>query len=155
MKFIEKLKENVDRVNGIFKKDEAAEPKMTKQEKAKDKRDNQQVSLVRFTYDRYNDEYIWDERTDMKRKDLPKNNVHLTGKKNVYVWTDIWDELTWAKEGQSAIHMYLWMINTKINPDAISEKNRPGMDLDWKKILMYGAIGIVIIIVAWQFLPKG
>lgn len=168
MGMMEILQKRVDEVKAAFQKTEKeepvkedpeekvtkeAKPTQTREEKQREKRDNQNVTLVDFRYDKEKDEYVWNETTKMKRKDLPAGVVHMTGKKNTYVLTDIWDELVWAGTGQSAIHMYLWMINTKINPEAISE-NKKNTDLDMKKIIMYGAIGIVVLIVAWQFIPK-
>lgn len=135
--------------NKVVKQD-----KMTDQEKRQLKRDERKVTMIDLTYDKHEDAYHMHIHTKRKGKDVREGSVHQTGKKNTYVWTDIWPELQWAKEGQSAIHMYLWMINTKINPDAISEKRKATADIDYKKILMYGAIAVVVIIIAWQFIPK-
>ena len=137
----------------LFKKKDA--PKETDQEKRQRKRDETTVRLVDFTYDKEMDCYIWNETTKMKMKDVPWRAVHITGKKRSYFNTDIWDELIWPKEGQSAIHMFLWMINNKMNPDSITEKKKVGADIDMKKLIMYGAIAVVAIIFAWQFIPKG
>lgn len=128
------------------------EQRESRLQKLKDRRDNQEKTLIRFTYDDENDEYIWDERTHIKMKDIPRSSVHVTGRKNTYFWTDIWDELTWPKEGQSAIHMYLWTINEKINPDAISEKKGKHADIDMRQIMIYGAVGIVVLMIAFSFL---
>lgn len=161
MDLIKAIKEHVEAVSLAFKVKEPEEesaktkPKLTKEEKEREKRENQRVKLVRFTYDRDKDEYVWDENTHVMRKDLPDGCVHMTGRKNTYVLTDIWDELIWPGTGQSAIHMYLWMINTKINPESIADKGKAASDIDMKKVLMYAAIGIVILIVSWQFIPKG
>ena len=164
MGIMEILQKRVDGAKAAFQKTEKEDqeekvtketkPKQTKEERQREKRDNQNVTLVDFRYDKEKDEYVWNETTKMKRKDLPAGVVHMTGKKNTYVLTDIWDELVWAGTGQSAIHMYLWMINTKINPEAIGENKKNMSELDMKKIIMYGAIGIVVLIVAWQFIPK-
>lgn len=132
----------------------AKQDKMTDQEKRQLKRDERQVTMIDLTYDKYNDEYHMHINTKRKGREIRDGSVHVTAKKNTYLWTDLWDELIWPQAGQSATHMYLWMINTKINPDAISEK-RHGADFDYKKLLMYGALAVVIIIVAWMFIPKG
>ena len=153
MDFIKKIRENVDAVrtvNSVSKKE-----KEDPIEKKKRQRDETKVTLIRFTYDKAQDCYIYNEDTKALMKDVPTTAVHVTGRKRTYFFTDLWDELTWPEMGQSAIHMYLWMINTKINPEAITEKKRPGSDIDMKKWLMYGAIGIVVLIVSWGFIPKG
>ena len=43
------------------------------------------------------------------------------------------------------------MINNKLDADALNE--RKGSDIDWKKILIYGAVGVVALIVASGFIP--
>ena len=141
-------------VDDVFTKDPAKSKAVKDLERRQRKRDDKKVTLISFGYDKKQDCYIWKEDTKAKMGDVPAEAVHVTGKKRRYFHTDLWNELTWPLTGQSAIHMYLWMINTKINPEAITEKRR-GNDMDMKKILMYGAIGIVIVIVAWQFIPKG
>lgn len=137
---------------GRSKSERRAEQRESQLRKRKERRDNAEKTLIRFTCDDEHGEYIWDERTHIRMADIPRDAVHVTGVKNTYFWTDIWDELTWAKDGQSAIHMYLWTINEKINPDAISEKKGKHQDFDMKQIMIYGAVGIVILMVAWSFL---
>ena len=124
----------------------------TKEREQADKRDNKKVTKVFFTYDETRNEYVWDEWTDVRMKEVGPDSVHITGKRGHYFWTDIWDGLKWAHEDQSAIHVYLWMINNKLDADALNEKKKS--DLDLKKILIYGAIAIAIVIVAWGFIPQ-
>lgn len=76
----------------------------------------------------------------------------MTAKKGHYLWTDLWDELTWPGTGPSAIHMYLWVINEKINPDTLLEKKHKTSDIDWKKVLIWGAVIIIILMVAPRFI---
>ena len=121
-------------------------------EKRKRKRDESKKGYVKLAYDKERDCYIWDEWTDVRMADIPDDAVHITGKKGKYLQTDIWPELTWPKEGQSAIHMYLWMISNKINADAITGKKNNSADWDWKKILMYSGLAILAIIIASRFL---
>ena len=146
-----KIKESIESyklTSKVYKKEKDS---ASISEKRRLRRDNEKVTLINFTYDQDNDEYIYDEHTKVKRSEIPHSAVHVTGKRNTYFHTDLWDELVWPGEGQSAIHMYLWMINEKINPDTLSEKKK-GTDLDWKKIAMYGAIGIAILLIAPRFI---
>lgn len=152
MSIISKLKEDIHAIGTVRKISKEQKDPI---EERKRKRDETRVTLVRFTYDEGKDCYIYNEDTKARMKDVPSTAVHVTGKKRTYFYTDLWDELIWPKEGQSAIHMYLWMINTKINPEAITERKRPGGDIDWKKLLMYVAIGIVVIVVAMSFMGQG
>lgn len=143
-----------DFMDRIFKKKSTEEgPKDPyNRDQRKAKRDEKPVKLVNFYYDRNEDCYVWDEWTKEKMKDVPRDAVHLTGKRNTYVHTDIWPELRWAQKGQSAIHMYLWMINERMDPDKITEKKKATSDIDWKKILMIAGAIIIIIIVAPGFM---
>lgn len=118
----------------------------------KERRDNREVTLINFTFDRENNEYIWDEKTHVKMKDVPHKAVHVTGKKRMYFDTDLWDELQWPGKGQSAVHMYLWMINESINPEALSEQKPKHADIDWQKLLIYGIVGVVGIFVIMGFI---
>ena len=127
------------------------EPTIKEKEQA-DKRDDKNVTKIFLTFDEARNEYIWDEWSDVKMKEVGPDSVHITGKKGHYLWTDIWDELIWAHGEQSAIHLYLWMINNKLDADALNERKHT--DVDWKKILIYGAIGIAVVIVGWGFIPK-
>lgn len=116
--------------------------------KAKDRKG----TIVFLTYDKANNEYIWEEWDDVKLKDMDPSSVHITGKKGKYLWTDLWPELIWSKGGQSAIHDYLWMINNKLNANALAEKVNTS-EVSMKKILIYGVIGIAVVIIAWGFIP--
>ena len=123
----------------------------TKEREQADKRENRKTTWVLLKYDRLNNEYIWDEWENVRMKNVDPSSVHITGKRGHYLWTDLWDELKWAHDDQSAIHVYLWMINNKLDADALNE--RKGSDIDWKKILIYGAVGVVVLIVASGFIP--
>lgn len=135
------------------------EPKKTKEEKIaellqkqKERKENEKVTLYSLTYDQENDEYILNENNNVKRKDLPHDAVHVTGRKKKYLTADFWDELIWPESGPSAIHMYLWVINEKINPDTILERKSKITQFDWKKIAMYGAIALVIVFLLPKFI---
>lgn len=141
---------------GIKKRDEDRKTKEERVQellqKQKERKENEKVTLYDLTYDGHEDEYILKETTGVKRKDLPHDAVHVTGRKKKYLTTDIWDELIWPKTGPSAIHMYLWVINEKINPDTILEKKSKITEMDWKKIIMYGAIALVIVFLLPKFI---
>lgn len=145
------LKHIGDTISGAFKKDKNNEDPYRIQER-KQKRDEKKVTKISLRYDALDDCYIWEEWTKEKMKDVPKEAVHVTDRRRAYLETDLWPELTWPKGGQSAIHMYIWMINEKLDPDRITEKRKPGADIDWKKLLMYGGLAVVIIIIASQFI---
>lgn len=117
-----------------------------------EKLDNKETKITYFSYDAVNDCYVWDEWDKKKMKEVRMDAVHITGKKNSWFETDIWPELKWPKEGQSAIHLYLWTINEKMDPDKISEKGRIATDFDWKKILMIAGAVIIIIILVPMFI---
>lgn len=75
-------------------------------------------------------------------------SVHVSGKKRTYFHTDIWDELVWAKGGQSAIHDFIWANQEKMDVDKIMEKKPKSSDLDLKKIgMIIGAIIVIFIVV--------
>lgn len=122
-------------------------------QKKKERKEKENVQLYTLTYDENLDEYTLDLKTKVERKDAPHSSVHVTGKKRMYLDTNIWNELIWPEKGQSAIHMYLWMINNSITGDILTQK-KPGMDLDWHKIILYGAIIIAIIIIAPSFIHR-
>jgi hypothetical protein len=146
-------------LSSMKKKAAATAPRKSREErrqdmlrKKKEKKDNEKITLYDLRYDQEHDEYILTETTEVKRADLPRAAVHVTGKKKKYLHTDLWDDLIWPGTGPSAIHMYLWVINEKINPDTILEKKSKITEVDWKKIAMYGAIVIVILFLAPKFI---
>lgn len=140
----------MDLFDNLFKKKNEQDPyDMIRRQK---KRDETRVTKVNFFYDAGQDCYIWDEWTKEKMKDVNPKAVHITGKRRSYLETPIWPELIWPKEGQSAVHMYLWMINEKMDPDKITEKKKPMSDIDWRRLLMLAGGAIAIIIIAPTFL---
>lgn len=116
------------------------------------KRNNRKVTNITLEYDHIQDCYIWKETTNFKLGDVHPKAVHQTGKKNHYVYCDFYDELVWPTYNQSAIHMYLWMINERMDPDKITEKKKATSDVDWRKILMIAGAVILIIIIAPTFM---
>lgn len=149
----------LDTINAILtaskvgKADREAKEKQDPIERKRERHLDEKVALISMQYDDECDEYVWDEWTNVKRRDVPHDAVHLTGRKRTYVHVghEIADALDWPYKGQSAIHMYLWVINEHINPDALSDRGKKS-DIDIKKLVMYGAIGMVILIVSWGFI---
>lgn len=140
-----------DKFNGILNGKKKKTPQEIYEEKLT-KRNNRKVTMITLDYDAGQDCYIWDERTNGKLGDVPPRAVHETGKKNTHVLVKFADKLIWPEGNQSAIHMYIWMINERMDPDKISEKKKATSNMDWKKILMIAGAVILIILIAPSFM---
>ena len=75
-------------------------------------------------------------------------SVHVSGKKRTYFHTDIWDDLVWARDGQSAIHDYIWATQEKLDVDKVMEKKPKTSDIDFKKLAMIIGGAILVFIIA-------
>lgn len=107
------------------------------------------VKLWIMEYDISREEYnITEHRMDYVN--LPPDAVHITGRKNQYFLDLVQLGNPPEPTEITAVDLNLYMVNNDIN-DALAH-NWAGDKFDIKKAAIYGAIGIVAIIIIWPML---
>lgn len=141
-------KEVVDKVTF---KDWVAQKRCNDEEKTRVRYENAMQKLHILTYDDGTEEYTLTEYKVM-RQHLPKNAVHVTGKKGVYFLDLVHPGCECDPEKCTAIDLNLWMMNNDIN-DALLYKYTSGQ-VDTKKVITIAVIAIIAIIVVWTIIPR-
>lgn len=134
--------------------------KARKEQKAQQKIDkylDAKVKLYVLTYsgdEDGNGEYT-NTVSHLKRRDLPREAVHVSGEKGAYFVDSVKCGRKANPDECTAVDLCYWMENNDID-DALALKwsSKFNMDIDFKKVAIIGIALIVAVIVVWPIITK-